>query len=84
MSISESWARLLETDYFFHSAIEQDYFFQLKSEQGIFFRKNSKPLPPPIEYQMDRFLLLGTLVTSYCPIFDFYLYVYMNGKQIES
>ena len=48
MSISEFWVRLLETDYFFHSAIEQDYFFQLKSEQGNFFRKNSTPPPPRI------------------------------------
>ena len=46
MSISEIWVRLLETDYFFHSAIEQNYFFQPKSEQGNFFRKNSKPPPP--------------------------------------
>ena len=58
MSISEFWVRLLETDYFFHSAIEQDYFFQPKSEQGNFFRKNSKPPPPPQEYQMDRALII--------------------------
>ena len=49
MLISEFWVRLLETDYFFHSAIEQDYFFQPKSEQGIFFSKKTSRS----EYQKD-------------------------------
>ena len=53
MPISEFWIMLLETDYFFHSAIGQDY-FSVKIRARKFFSRKIKQAPP--EYQMDRAL----------------------------
>ena len=46
MPIIEFLVRLLETDYFFDSAIEQDYFSQNLSK--IFFSKKKTQAPPPL------------------------------------
>ena len=51
MSISDSWVRLLETDYFLHSAIKQDFFFSQNQGKEFFYEKKKQAHP---EYQMDR------------------------------